>query len=980
MATTFDAILRIGARVQGVGDVRALSAAMRQVADETRQVAALERAQANLARVLLDNQKAAAATERERAAFATQRLQLSLKVAETEYAATIKQLAAQKELQAAQVKAAADRVRAADAAMKQALVTTNEMRSEKKAAEENLRVQIQKAKAQYESIGNLKQIAQLEHQATIAAAQGAEAANRRAQATASKAKADAQTFAAFREMDRETQRRQTEAVKVQAASQQRMLEGMQSVKSMALGAAAALGAFSAVQVGGNIIAAGQEAELTRRRINAVAGGLGEVAGVYAIAARGANEFAIANIDSQVAVANLYNRLRPMGVSLEQIETVYNGVNKAVLLGGLSSYDATEAFRQLSQAMGSGRLQGDELRSLMERMPAIGVALAKVLNVSVGEIKKLGADGKLTTDVIIKATQELAKLQPPEPTPVQRYTAAVKDLSTALGEELLPQITPTIQGLTSLVNSFAKNTEHIMDVVALPSIGLAKIFAGLMGVIRGEPEVALAEWRKIDEIAQQAKIGAINRKLAEEGAATAIGNYSASAVAAVAAARQAANVASEKAAAEAAVEETKNRQVKLEKEILEAERQAVALVDVQFQQVERINNAAAARAEGMRDMAQQTLSVEEAQIDVARAILDQKMGMATSDQERLSITRQIAELDRQAAQANYAATMAQIKAEQQLEKIRVMNAENNFVRARSAYDIAVKFGTLTADIANKLESARNELRASAVQNVATERSLAAKGTVAGYQLQVANIRSNTAVSQAMQQPLVKNFGMPIATGNNFLEINGRVLSGVPQFAKGGHAKGPTLALIGEGGEGESVVPDSKRLGFAINVLRGITGAAAIPAFAKGGYIAGENPANRGWVTNYQRRGSYPILDEYSRLVAIAAQRNKSSLGLEIEKNQIARELGLSPGVGDKPFMVPNSRGFGTSWRRNGQTGSTGKMSFGTIRIEPKVTPMPDGQMWAPQTEIERVALVVATQAIGANNAKQRQPSVRRRGRR
>jgi hypothetical protein len=65
-------------------------------------------------------------------------------------------------------------------------------------------------------------------------------------------------------------------------------------------------------------------------------------------------------------------------------------------------------------------------------------------------------------------------------------------------------------------------------------------------------------------------------------------------------------------------------------------------------------------------------------------------------------------------------------------------------------------------------------------------------------------------------------------------------GVPAFALGGYVKGPTLALIGEGGEGESVVPDSKRLGFAMNVLGGMTGSAAVPKFANGGYVSGGTP--------------------------------------------------------------------------------------------------------------------------------------------
>jgi tape measure domain-containing protein len=992
---------------------------MRQVADETRQLATLERAQLALSRTLIENQQAAARTEKERAAFASQRAQISLRAAEAEYAATTKQLAAQKELAAAQVKIAADRVRAADAAMKQALVVTNAMRSEKAAAEQGLQIEIQKARAQYQSINNLKQIAGLERQATVAALDGVEAANRRAQAAANKARADAQMFAAFRDMDRETQQRQAESSRAQLASQQQMMAGMTSLRNMAISAAAALGAVGTVQIAGNIISAGQEAELTRRRINATAGELGEVAGIYEIAARGAQQFAIANIDSQAAVANLYNRLRPMGVSLNQIETVYTGVNNAVLLGGLSAYDGAEAFRQLGQAMGSGRLQGDELRSLMERMPAIGVALAKVMGVSVGEIKKLGSDGKITTDIIIKATEELAKLKPPEPTPVQRYTAAVKDLSTALGEELLPKVTPVIMGLTDLVNGFAKNAEHILDVVSMPAIGLAKTFAVLMGVIRGEPEVIVAEWKKLDEIAQQAKVSAVNRKLAEEGAAAAVSQYG-----------QALSSIAPQAEQLAA---TKERQAAIEKEITDRMNQ-------QYDQVVRINEAATARINERRDAAQNILNVEQAQIGVARAILEQKQSLAQTEVERKEIAQQIADLEYRSAQVNYNAIIAQIDAEKQLEQIRVINAENEFRRATEAYNIALRYGKITADLTMAREQARSKLIVAAVENRAFDASVKARTQVANLNLQASGINAGydpgTAAAMAGGGTTNQASGGKVTVRQN-KDGSFNISNQVSGFAAGGHVRGPTLAWVGEGGEGESIVPDSKRMGFARNVLAGVTGAAAIPRFATGGYVQGyqhELARGGGWLPNNRvstfKQGTKVVngvtytfdpfgtlrLHEAEDRLAEANRGTRGRYGLsDMDKLNVLKSFGgsLTPWGGvrmpapadpwfvreedrvaamkanrtDTAYGPTTSPGFGysTGVAGGGPGGGgflVGDTEFnGTISIQPKMTPMPDGQLWAPKSEMERMAYEVAKQAISKNNAEQRQPSgKRRRGRR
>jgi hypothetical protein len=59
--------------------------------------------------------------------------------------------------------------------------------------------------------------------------------------------------------------------------------------------------------------------------------------------------------------------------------------------------------------------------------------------------------------------------------------------------------------------------------------------------------------------------------------------------------------------------------------------------------------------------------------------------------------------------------------------------------------------------------------------------------------------------------------------------------LPRFAEGGVVNGPTMALVGEGGEPEYIVPQSKAAGFAANWMAGRRGASAIPRFAEGGVV-------------------------------------------------------------------------------------------------------------------------------------------------
>jgi tape measure domain-containing protein len=213
------------------------------------------------------------------------------------------------------------------------------------------------------------------------------------------------------------------------------------------GTLASIGASAAV---GGFVKAGIEADRTGKTIKALAGQYGETAKVTQIANDAAKSFGLGQTQASKAVADLYGRLRPMGITLDQIGATFNGVNKAARLMNLSAADTDGVMLQLSQAMGSGALQGDELRSVMERLPAIGQAIAKVMGVSVSEIKQLGSEGKLTTDIIVKAMDELNKIQAPPPDPFMRFQAAMADLQTTIGIQLLPLFSKLAESLNELV--------------------------------------------------------------------------------------------------------------------------------------------------------------------------------------------------------------------------------------------------------------------------------------------------------------------------------------------------------------------------------------------------------------------------------------------------------------------------------------------------------------------------------------------------
>ncbi len=78
------------------------------------------------------------------------------------------------------------------------------------------------------------------------------------------------------------------------------------------------------------------------------------------------------------------------------------MNKSFKIGGASLEEQTAAMYQLTQAMASGRLQGDEFRSIIENAPILAQAIAKYTGKSIGELKEMSAKGEITADIIKNA--------------------------------------------------------------------------------------------------------------------------------------------------------------------------------------------------------------------------------------------------------------------------------------------------------------------------------------------------------------------------------------------------------------------------------------------------------------------------------------------------------------------------------------------------------------------------------------------------
>lgn len=190
-----------------------------------------------------------------------------------------------------------------------------------------------------------------------------------------------------------------------AASSSAKIEGAFSgiASGRFAGAAAALGPGGAIVTGlGAIAFAGDEVANSLARINASTGNLEQTRAVYEQLLNVSRETGVAIGESAGMFTRYSIAARDIGATSDEVVRLIELVQKAGVVGGSSATEISSAAMQLGQALASGRFQGDELRSILENMPLLAEGLAKQLGVGVGELREMGKEGKLTTDVVFPA--------------------------------------------------------------------------------------------------------------------------------------------------------------------------------------------------------------------------------------------------------------------------------------------------------------------------------------------------------------------------------------------------------------------------------------------------------------------------------------------------------------------------------------------------------------------------------------------------
>lgn len=192
-------------------------------------------------------------------------------------------------------------------------------------------------------------------------------------------------------------------------------------------------------------------------------------------------------------ASLSRAGQEIGVSQQRMLAVTEAVGNAMAISGGSAQSMQAALVQLGQGMASGVLRGEELNSVMEQAPRLAKALADGMGVSIGQLRSLGAEGKITADQVVRALENQAAVLRGEVagatmTVSQSWTQLGNatldaigkiDKATGASEAVAKAISGTADAITAAGKAFADNKETISIVLGM--LGGAATAAGVLRV-------------------------------------------------------------------------------------------------------------------------------------------------------------------------------------------------------------------------------------------------------------------------------------------------------------------------------------------------------------------------------------------------------------------------------------------------------------------------------------------------------------------
>ena len=227
------------------------------------------------------------------------------------------------------------------------------------------------------------------------------------------------------------------------------------------------------------------------RMKVLTSEFGEFAGAQELVRKAQDRFNLSIVEATKGVTDIFARLRPLGISLKDIETTFIGFNTIAKLAGLNATEASAAFTQLAQGLGSGRLQGDEFRSIAEQVPQLLKAISDETGIASGKLKDFASKGLLKSDIILRAlaksadegADKIGAIMDASPAEVfKAFNNAALELQLTLGDKLLPVVLKATKGLTALVEGVVSFVDSEAGQVTFTFIGIAAAIKGIAVIV------------------------------------------------------------------------------------------------------------------------------------------------------------------------------------------------------------------------------------------------------------------------------------------------------------------------------------------------------------------------------------------------------------------------------------------------------------------------------------------------------------------
>ncbi|MFX7059894.1 tape measure protein [Acinetobacter baumannii] len=178
-----------------------------------------------------------------------------------------------------------------------------------------------------------------------------------------------------------------------------------------------------------------------------------------------------------SVLQVYQRFsdnaKTLNLTMDDTARLTETVSKAVAISGASAEAADAALVQFGQALASGTLRGEELNSVMEQTPALAKAIAQGMGITVGELRSVAAEGKITSQEIVKALKNVqndvdALFAKTDITIGQSLTLLNNEITKFVGEA--GKGSGAAQVLAGSIQTLASNLDLIADGALVVGIG------------------------------------------------------------------------------------------------------------------------------------------------------------------------------------------------------------------------------------------------------------------------------------------------------------------------------------------------------------------------------------------------------------------------------------------------------------------------------------------------------------------------------